>query len=217
MDYSDLPGMSIDLDGRACTIITVTPLAGAGSQELCLTAMAVAAADGRLEIGAIPLILTRQPGNQMPRIIRPVEVFDEAGRLVVFKRPIAEHVADIDWCGMAGEPFRGDASGWPRPVRILTEAEQIREALSDRIPVNETEKRVPSGLLVRRLGVVMINPDGSARAPAAILADARARRTELEHTLIAGYALDPFLRGLDAWITELEERCTGATTPAKKR
>lgn len=177
MQLEDLIGGPLDLDGRSCWILAAAPVVSNGATVLNLVTLATEAPDGRTVFGGIPIIATATAGDQAPRMVRPRVVFDQAGRFVTFTRPIAEHVADLAWIGMAGETYRPGPGGWPARVTILSEADQARAALAAPPRLDETEKRI-WGRLIRLGGVALVDADGPAvsdRDPAAVLEDARER------------------------------------------
>jgi hypothetical protein len=178
MDLPDTIGDVLTVHGHACRLISVVEVRRDGRQALYLASIALENADGTHQHGSVPLISNPSPGGNLPTILYPARVFDEAGGFVEVPRPLDGRIRDIQWTGANGDEYRVDGTGWPRPYRSLTPIDQIRKALSIAPSDDETERHV-AGRLIRRLGVPLLDLDGRDRPPADIVADARARRDRL--------------------------------------
>lgn len=178
MRFEEMPGEIVaESDGRRLRLISALPLESNGRETLFFCSVAIETADGSHRHGAIPLVAS--PGaapRDRPKIIRPVELFDAAGELLEFLRPIAEHVRDLAWVGMDGTPH-AIVNDWPKPVRRMSEADQVRRRLE--IPPGLDELEVKVGARRCRLaGVDLVAVDGADvrdRDPADIKSDAIGR------------------------------------------
>lgn len=208
MDLLDLLGSLLDIDGRRCQLLAAVPIANNGRETLFLTSVTVEASDGSHGHGAIPIVASPEPGTRPPRLVLPSAVFDETGEIREWQRPIAARIDAIEWQTAEGTPCRIE-SGWPRPVRVLSELEQVRAAL--RVPPLDDEPDLKvGGRLVRRLGVALVDADGSDRNPREILADAKRRADYIKTVYYRGSTARAYHQQLSAMIEELIAQGGGA-------